>query len=119
MNRLIITPKGKRRFKLVEPFSRNGIDVPIGFVTDGASIPRIFWVAFAPHEYLTSAVIHDYGYTKAVTAYKIGDYKTARSWFRRADAAFLQALKEDDRKVARLFYNAVRLWRWLRYRKAR
>ncbi|MDR1451375.1 MAG: DUF1353 domain-containing protein, partial [Helicobacteraceae bacterium] len=47
MNRLIITPIGKGRFKLVEPFSRNGIDVPVGFVTDGASIPRIFWVAFA------------------------------------------------------------------------
>jgi hypothetical protein len=117
--KLIVTPIDKRRFKLVAPFSRNGITAPIGFEFDGASIPRVFWFAFAPHEYLTSSVIHDYGYVQAREAYDIGDYADARLWFRRADSAFLIALKEDDRRVARLFYNAVRLWRYLRYPKAR
>jgi hypothetical protein len=116
---LIITPVGKRRFRLLAPYERNGIKVPSGFIFDGASIPRIFWSVFAPHEYLTSSVIHDYGYARAIEHYKRGEFADAKRWFEDADWAFLAALKEDDRRVARLFYNAVRLYRWLKYPKAR
>ena len=119
MSNLLITPVGKGRFKTTQPYKRNGIDVPVGFVFDGASIPRPLWFAFAPHEYLASSVIHDYGYFKAKLFYKTRDYTSAREWFSRADSAFLAALKEDDRRVARLFYNAVRLWRWVKYWRAR
>jgi len=39
------------------------VRVPIGFVTDFASIPRIFWSALRPDgEYSYAAVIHDYLY---------------------------------------------------------
>jgi hypothetical protein len=42
------------------------ITVPSGFVTDGASIPRIFWPVLGPHgDYFGAAVIHDYLYSKA------------------------------------------------------
>jgi hypothetical protein len=116
---LIVMVVGRRRFELVERFSRCGIDVPAGFVTDGASIPRPLWIFFAPHEYLKSAVIHDYGYAKAIVFYKLRQYAPAKEWFRKADTAFLQALKEDDRRVARLFYNVVRLYRKIRYWRAR
>lgn len=119
MNNLIITPIAKRKFMLIKPYAREGITVPAGFITDGASIPRVLWFAFAPHEYLTSSVIHDYGYHSAKLFYKTRDYASARAWFERADTAFLAALKEDDRRVARLFYNAVRLYRWIKYSKAR
>jgi hypothetical protein len=39
------------------------IDVPVGFVTDFASIPRVFWSMLRPDgEYAYAAVIHDYLY---------------------------------------------------------
>ena len=37
------------------------VDVPAGFVTDGASVPRVFWSALpAWGSYSRAAVIHDY-----------------------------------------------------------
>jgi hypothetical protein len=43
--------------------SGNAINVPIGFMTDFASVPRIFWI-FLPQwgKYGNAAVIHDYCY---------------------------------------------------------
>jgi hypothetical protein len=39
------------------------VDVPVGFVTDFASIPRAFWSALPPDgEYAYAAVCHDYLY---------------------------------------------------------
>lgn len=37
--------------------------IPKGFVTDLASVPRIFWNIYPPFgKYTEAAVIHDYGY---------------------------------------------------------
>ena len=117
-NELVLTPRGKRRFELIQPFARLGITVPAGFIFDGASIPRVLWFAFAPFEYLISSVLHDYGYSRAENYYERGKYTLAKEWFDRADTAFLHALKEDDRRVARLFYNAVRVYRRIKFPKA-
>ncbi len=40
------------------------LEVPAGFVTDFASIPRIFWSLLSPTDlrYSKPAVVHDYGY---------------------------------------------------------
>lgn len=39
------------------------VDVPSGFVTDFASIPRIFWSALRPDgKYTYAAIVHDYLY---------------------------------------------------------
>jgi hypothetical protein len=39
------------------------VKVPVGFVTDFASIPRIFWAALRPDgKYTYSAIVHDYLY---------------------------------------------------------
>lgn len=39
------------------------VTVPRGFVTDFASVPRLFWVAFPPcGRYTPAAVVHDYLY---------------------------------------------------------
>ncbi|MDR1451057.1 MAG: DUF1353 domain-containing protein [Helicobacteraceae bacterium] len=82
--KLILTPYSKGEFQLVKAFVRNGIEVPAGFVFDGASIPRPLWTIFAPHEYLTSSVTHDYGYAMATELYDEGYYVTGlRSGFRR------------------------------------
>jgi hypothetical protein len=43
----------------------NIITVPAGFVTDLASIPRIFWNIMPPDgEYAKASIIHDYMYSK-------------------------------------------------------
>ena len=39
------------------------VEVPIGFVTDLASIPRVFWTLLRPDgDYVYAAIIHDYLY---------------------------------------------------------
>jgi hypothetical protein len=48
---------------LNEPQTLQPVTVPTGFVTDFASIPRIFWSALRPDgEYAYAAVVHDYLY---------------------------------------------------------
>lgn len=55
----------KRTFELTKPIvihSRgHRIEVPIGFLTDFASVPRFFWRIFPPWDtHRLSAVVHDY-----------------------------------------------------------
>jgi hypothetical protein len=41
------------------------VTIPIGFVTDLASIPRVFWSLLSPHaRYTYPAIVHDYLYWK-------------------------------------------------------
>jgi len=70
------------RWKLITPFeyhvgtypSNEVINVPIGFITDLASIPRVFWSIFPPHgEYAKAAIIHDYLYENAINTKKYAD----------------------------------------------
>lgn len=66
---LVVENVGNRKWKVIAPltylFSVDGIDqaitVPVGYVTDFASVPRLFWVMFPPDgKYTKAAVIHDY-----------------------------------------------------------
>jgi hypothetical protein len=117
---LKITPIGKYQVELLEDFTRYGITVPKGYRFDGASIPRIFWSIFHPFMYLKSSVIHDYLYDEAIFLYEYRQkYIEAHKLFKKADSVFLDALKEDDRNVAKLFYHAVRLYRWFKFPKKR
>lgn len=57
-----------RLFKLEKDFnflsSKGLITVPKGFITDGASIPKVFWSIFSPFgEYFKAALIHDWLYS--------------------------------------------------------
>ncbi|MGT3245452.1 DUF1353 domain-containing protein, partial [Yersinia enterocolitica] len=62
------------RWRLVEPFEfwltnnpDDVIKVPTGYVTDLASVPRVFWALFPPHgRYAKAAIIHDYLYDNAL-----------------------------------------------------
>lgn len=67
-------------FKLLAPFeyhvgdfpSVEVITVPTGYVTDLASVPRIFWNIVPPHgKYAKAAIVHDYLYSRAI---KTKDY---------------------------------------------
>lgn len=82
--------EGQRRWQLTNPLSYETwtssiLTVPKGFITDGASIPRIFWALFPPTGiYLEAAVLHDHFYS--------GHYK----WMLRlaADKLFLEAMED-------------------------
>ena len=72
---LIVTPIGDgRRWRLVEPFEyyRTGTEhlryeVPAGFVTDFASVPRLLWPILPPYgRYGKAAVLHDWLYRSAL-----------------------------------------------------
>jgi hypothetical protein len=46
-----------------QPKTKQEFTVPRGFVTDMASVPRLFWSAFPPcGKYTPAAVVHDYIY---------------------------------------------------------
>ncbi|MBI3775330.1 MAG: DUF1353 domain-containing protein [Gammaproteobacteria bacterium] len=50
------------------------VTVPIGFVTDFASIPRVFWSLLPPDgNYTYPAVIHDYLYWEQTTTREVAD----------------------------------------------
>ncbi|OZU14097.1 phage tail protein [Salmonella enterica subsp. enterica serovar Altendorf] len=50
------------------------ISVPAGFVTDLATVPRIFWTLLPPDgKYAKAAIIHDYLYDNALRTKKEAD----------------------------------------------
>lgn len=62
------------------------ITVPTGFLTDGASVPKIFWNIFDPFgPFFPAALVHDYLYSKWST----GHFRCER-W--EADDIFKEAM---------------------------
>ncbi|MBD3611114.1 MAG: DUF1353 domain-containing protein [Hydrogenovibrio crunogenus] len=48
-------------YLLLEPVQCAGHTVPAGFISDGATVPRIFWPIFPPiGRYLKATLVHDY-----------------------------------------------------------
>jgi len=84
---LIVKKVGTRLWELNKDFvyftdKKEEIKVLAGFITDFASVPRVFWVIFPPDgEYTSCAIVHDYLY-----------YKKDRSRLE-ADNIFLEAMK--------------------------
>lgn len=90
--------------------SGDRIDVPVGFQTDFATVPRLFWIVLPKWgKYGNAAVIHDWLY-----------WTQARSR-RRADDIFLEAMGVlGVRRVTRYaMYWAVRLFGWLAWYRNR
>ena len=100
MDRVIVKPFSKDSFELIVEYSYNGINIPAGYTTNGADIPRAFWWAFPPNspEYLSAVVVHDYLCEKA----KNKNDKL------KADKVFYTALRELGVSwlKARLFYHS-------------
>jgi hypothetical protein len=102
---------GSMILKLTAPFRYHSkrvhetITVPKGFLTDGASVPRIFWSFFSPFgEYFKAALIHDFLYTKENKSFNRIE----------SDKIFLEAMIEVGVPYIRrsLIYRAVRLGGW-------
>ncbi len=82
------------------------ITVPVGVITDLASVPRLLWTIFPPlGKYSKAAILHDYLYDQAIGT---------KEW---ADKIFLEAMEvlgvPKWRRI--LMYWAVRLFGRGRY----
>jgi len=109
---------GKNKWKNLEEFnyhvgeypSEKIITVPAGFITDFASVPRIFWAIISPiDKHGKAAVIHDYCYYHAMY-----DRKKSDLIFREA----LEVLEVAPWKVW-CMYEAVRIGSIFAWRKHR
>ncbi|ELQ0048595.1 DUF1353 domain-containing protein [Salmonella enterica] len=77
----ILEMLGHYNWRVYEPFAfylsddnSDVISVPAGFVTDLATIPRIFWSVMPPDgKYAKAAIIHDYLYDNALRTKKEAD----------------------------------------------
>jgi hypothetical protein len=110
---VILRPVNGKHWKLVEPleYTVNGwkIQVPSGFVTDLASVPRFLWAIIPPFgNYTAAAVIHDWLYERQ----SIEGVPIDRGV---ADLVFLYGMRDlEVRKSRRLaMYWAVRVFGWI------
>ena len=117
VKRPVLKPYSKDRFELVEPYSVTmpifksqlleeiTVEVPKGYRTNGANVPRILWSIFPPNspEYLSAVIAHDY----------LCDAKL----YALADEALKQIM--TNLSVAKwkiyCFYYACGVWHKLRY----
>lgn len=99
------------KYYLDDPTSDYAI-VPHGFITDMASIPRLFWSWLPPTgQYGQAAVLHDYLCETALiqNSKEQTFYQISR---KQADDILLEAMKVIgvNRFVSYVIYGAVRLW---------
>jgi len=90
----------RTRYRLQRPLTLCGITVPAGFVSDGASVPRMFWWLFPPvGRYMAAAILHDWL------------LETGTPW-PVANGYFLRALREQgvERWAAYVMYAAVSVY---------
>lgn len=100
---LDLLPNGKWKtiFDEVYRTKIGTITVPVGYVTDLASVPRILWPLLPPFgRYAHAAVMHDWLYT------------THRTRRKSADAALKEVMIQDgvSRWQVWVIYTAVRLF---------
>ncbi|EAV6337749.1 TPA: DUF1353 domain-containing protein [Salmonella enterica subsp. enterica serovar Bareilly] len=77
----ILEMLGHYNWRVYEPFefylsedNSDVISVPAGFVTDLATVPRVFWSVMPPDgKYAKAAIIHDYLYDNALRTKKEAD----------------------------------------------
>ncbi|EBC7338196.1 DUF1353 domain-containing protein [Salmonella enterica] len=77
----ILEMLGHYEWRVHEPFTfylsddnSDAIEVPAGFITDLATIPRIFWSLMPPDgKYAKAAIIHDYLYDNALRTKREAD----------------------------------------------
>lgn len=80
------------------------INIPVGFVTNFASVPRLFWPFVGPIDnHAKAAIVHDYCYANI--------YKNDRKL---SDKLFLLGMKILKVNIVKryLMYFAVRLFGW-------
>lgn len=112
---LIVTPLETRSYwwKIVKPFEYHVgeypspdmvVTIPVGFETNFASVPRVFWSILPPWgRYAKAAVVHDYLYR-----HQVGTRKEA-------DDIFLEAMRvlSVPRRTRYVMYWFVRMFAFI------
>jgi hypothetical protein len=99
----LTTPIGWKPNDGIQTAPPEAVEVPVGFVTDFASIPRVFWSLLRPDGiYTYPAIIHDYLYWSQTRPRKV------------ADAVFRLSMEDFkvDRATSFVIYRAVRAAGW-------
>lgn len=126
IKRVVVKPYSHYQFELVTPFfyeavaleQKYTINIPSGFTTNGADIPRIFWIIYPPYksEYLTAVVVLDYLCNEANNKLLTKQYKEASKAYLVADLIFKKIMKDlqVSKTTTCIFYRACRLYHILR-----
>lgn len=112
LTRPILSPIGKRRWRLRQDLtlSYHGrfFTAPKDFITDLASVPRVFWPIIPPFgKYSGAAIIHDYFYQTHCIDRKAAD----RVFIETMEALGVAKWKR------RAMYRAVRMFGWMPWKK--
>lgn len=115
LNSLELKDLKNSKFELLSDYSyivkNREIRVPKGFITDFASVPRIFNIFILPYgKHSSASLIHDWLYSKNC------NIEATR---KEADRIFLEIMKEDLVNIfkRKSMYFAVRLFGWRYFRR--
>ncbi len=107
MNDIALKPLLNNNFELLKPYTVFDIEIPAGYQTNGANIPRIFWSIVPPFKpkYLPAVIVHDF-------LCHCQQYKKADDYFKTI------LLKIEDSLITRSMARSVRLYHLLKYKIA-
>lgn len=98
------------------------LTVPIGYITDLASIPRLCWMFIAPFDVARAAVIHDILYEKINVAFNAGALLKRSPYRRVADKVFKEGMLSASPSISKWkvysCYYAVRWFGWMAIKKS-
>lgn len=117
IKRVILKPYSKDKFEVVQDYffecGFGRVNVPKGYITNGANIPRMLWSIYPPNspEYLSAVVVHDF----------LCDEAKSYEDYQKADKVFFIALKELDVGwfKSAIFYHACRVYHFMKYKVLR
>ena len=102
---IVTSPYGQRRLRLRRAFTYKDIKVPVGYITNGASVPRFFWWYQPPFDpaILPAVIIHD--------------FLCDKEQYKKADRYFKEILELLDISATRvkILVGAVRVYHKIRY----
>jgi len=105
-----LIPRGSTRWEVEEDYKvvvlDNIIEIPKGFITDLASIPRVMWLFLPPFgRYTEASVVHDYLYTSS---------DLPRN---KCDEIFFTLMIRNNVGyfTAKMMYYSVRFFGWMHY----
>ena len=105
MQQPVFYPTRDNKVVLAKPYEVcSDLIIPAGYVSDGATIPRVFWWFVPPFKpkYLPAVIVHDYLCDKE-------QYKLADIWFEHL------LLKIEDSYKTKLMIRAVKLYHRFKY----
>lgn len=84
MNRIdypLLKPTSENKFVLLQEYKYKDITVSKGYETNGADVPRIFWIFIPPFKpkFLPAVLVHDF---LIATAKNKDDIKNANEYFK-------------------------------------